>query len=211
MALLNNLRSTQLSIILLLTSLGLLSQLTHANATPQWQQTIDQGAGDTVYWHAWGGDVRTNNFITWVGEQTEILYDVKVKQVKLSSTSEAVTQVLAEKAAGQNTDGAVDMIWINGANFLAMKEQELLHGPFVTDLPNAKYLNLSPNAPATVDFTEAVAGLEVPWRLARFVFIVDSKRVTEAPLSMAQMLTWAKANPGRLTHPVVSNFMGTTL
>ena len=27
---------------------------------------------------------------------------------------------------------------------------------------------------------------------------------------MAQMLTWAKANPGRLTHPVVSNFMGTT-
>ena len=133
-----------------------------------------------------------------------------MKQVKLSSTSEAVTQVLAEKAAGQNTDGAVDMIWINGANFLAMKEQELLHGPFVTDLPNAKYLNLSPNAPATVDFTEAVAGLEVPWRLARFVFIVDSKRVTKAPLSMAQMLTWAKANPGRLTHPVVSNFMGTT-
>ena len=216
MTLLNYSRATQLSIILLMTSLGLLSQLTHANATPtsaptpKWQQTIDQGAGDTVYWHAWGGDVRTNDFITWVGEQTEILYDVKVKQVKLSSTSEAVTQVLAEKAAGQNTNGAVDMIWINGANFLAMKEQELLHGPFVADLPNAKYLDLSPNAPATVDFTEAVAGLEVPWRLARFVFIVDSKRVTKAPLSMAQMLTWAKANPGRLTHPVVSNFMGTT-
>ena len=124
MTLLNYSRTTQLSIILLKTSLGLLSQLTHANATPtpKWQQTIDQGAGDTVYWHAWGGDVRTNNFITWVGEQTEILYDVKVKQVKLSSTSEAVTQVLAEKAAGQNTDGAVDMVWINGANFLAMKE-----------------------------------------------------------------------------------------
>ena len=138
MTLLNYSRTTQLSIILLMTSLGLLSQLTHANATPtpKWQQTIDQGAGDTVYWHAWGGDVRTNNFITWVGEQTEILYDVKVKQVKLSSTSEAVTQVLAEKAAGQNTDGAVDMVWINGANFLAMKEQELLHGPFVADLPN---------------------------------------------------------------------------
>jgi putative thiamine transport system substrate-binding protein len=212
MTLLNNSWATQLSSIVLMTSLGFLSQMTHATSTstPQWQQTIDQGAGDTVYWHAWGGDVRTNDFITWVGEQTEILYDVKVKQVKLSSTSEAVTQVLAEKAAGQNTNGAVDMIWINGANFLAMKEQELLHGPFVTDLPNSKYLNLGPNAPATVDFTEAVAGLEVPWRLARFVFIVDSKRVAQVPLSMAKMLTWAKANPGRLTHPVVSNFMGTT-
>jgi len=181
MTLLNNSWATQLSSIVLMTSLGFLSQMTHATSTstPQWQQTIDQGAGDTVYWHAWGGDVRTNDFITWVGEQTEILYDVKVKQVKLSSTSEAVTQVLAEKAAGQNTNGAVDMIWINGANFLAMKEQELLHGPFVTDLPNSKYLNLGPNAPATVDFTEAVAGLEVPWRLARFVFIVDSKRVAK--------------------------------
>lgn len=212
MTFLNNSWATQLSSIVLMTSLGFLSQMTHATSTstPQWQQTIDQGAGDTVYWHAWGGDVRTNDFITWVGEQTEILYDVKVKQVKLSSTSEAVTQVLAEKAAGQNTNGTVDMIWINGANFLAMKEQELLHGPFVTDLPNSKYLNLGPNAPATVDFTEAVAGLEVPWRLARFVFIVDSKRVAQVPLSMAQMLTWAKANPGRLTHPVVSNFMGTT-
>ena len=57
MTLLNYSRTTQLSIILLMTSLGLLSQLTHANATPKWQQTIDQGAGDTVYWHAWGGDV----------------------------------------------------------------------------------------------------------------------------------------------------------
>ena len=27
---------------------------------------------------------------------------------------------------------------------------------------------------------------------------------------MAYMLTWAKQNPGRLTHPVASNFMGTT-
>jgi len=48
MTLLNYSRTTQLSIILLMTSLGLLSQLTHANATPtpKWQQTIDQGAGD---------------------------------------------------------------------------------------------------------------------------------------------------------------------
>jgi len=115
---------------------------------------------------------------------------------------------VAEKAAGQDTGGAVDMIWINGPNFLAMKQQGLLHGPFVRQLPNAQYVDLSPNAAASVDFTEAVAGLEVPWRLARFVFIYDSQRVQEAPESMAQMLVWAKANPGRLTHPAVSNFMG---
>ncbi|MDC9719829.1 MAG: ABC transporter substrate-binding protein [Gammaproteobacteria bacterium] len=195
-----------LRLLLSVLTLSLLSQFTFAT----WQQTLNEAQGETVYWHAWGGDVRTNNFITWVGEQTEALYDVKVKQVKLSSTAEAVTQVVAEKAAGQNTNGAVDMIWINGPNFLAMKQQQLLHGPFVSQLPNAKYLDLSPHSAASVDFTEAVAGLEVPWRLARFVFIANSDQVKQPPLSMAQMLTWAQANPGRLTHPVISNFMGTT-
>jgi putative thiamine transport system substrate-binding protein len=75
-------------------SIGLFSQPSYSD---QWQDTLDQAAGDTVYWHAWGGDTRTNDFISWVGEQTDSLYDVKVQQVKLSSTSEAVTQVLAEK------------------------------------------------------------------------------------------------------------------
>ena len=50
MTLLNNSWATQLSSIVLMTSLGFLSQMTHATSTPQWQQTIDQGAGDTVYW-----------------------------------------------------------------------------------------------------------------------------------------------------------------
>ena len=203
----NNLCLKRLSLMLSAFIFSLLSPLSHANL---WQQTLDQAVGETVYWHAWGGDPRTNNFIVWVGEQTEALYGVKVKQVKLSTTAEAVTQVVAEKAADQTTKGAVDMIWINGPNFLAMKQQQLLHGPFVRQLPNAQYLDLSPNSAASVDFTETVAGLEVPWRLARFVFIIDSKRVKKAPLSMAQMLTWAQANPGRLTHPVVNNFMGTT-
>ncbi|MCO4838037.1 MAG: ABC transporter substrate-binding protein [Oceanospirillaceae bacterium] len=206
-----DLRSIRLipTYILLTLSLttGFFSQLSHGN---QWQKTLDQAAGDTVYWHAWGGDTRTNDFISWVGEQTDTLYGVKVQQVKLSSTSEAVTQVLAEKAAAQDEQGAVDMIWINGPNFLAMKQQNLLHGPFVKNLPNARYLDLSAGSAATVDFTEAVNGLEVPWRLARFVFIVDSDRVENPPQSMSQMLTWAQQNPGRLTHPIVSNFMGTT-
>lgn len=200
-------KTIQSAITLLAMTCIFTSPLAFANT---WQDTLDEAAGDTVYWHAWGGDSRTNAFIDWVNDQTELLYDVSVRQVKLSSTSEAVTQVLAEKAAGQDSGGAVDMIWINGPNFLAMKKQNLLHGPFVSQLPNAKYLDLSPGSPATVDFTEAVAGLESPWRLARFVFIVDSERVTDAPKSMAQMLSFAKANPGRLTHPIVSNFMGTT-
>ena len=186
-------------------SLGLASP-----ALADWQATLDAARGQTVYWNAWGGDARTNAFIEWVGEQTEARYGVKVEQVKLTDTADAVTRVIAEKAAGQTSGGSVDMIWINGPNFRSMKEQGLLHGPFATDLPNAKYLDLSPGSSASVDFTTPVEGYESAWRLARFVFTYDSARTPEPPLTMAAFVDWAAANPGRLTHPAVSNFMGST-
>lgn len=192
------------------TSLILALSLLATPALADWQQTLAAARGQTVYWNAWGGDARTNAFIDWVGNQTEALYGVEVEQVKLSDTAEAVTRVLSEKSAGQDTGGSVDLIWINGPNFLAMKEQGLLYGPFVADLPNARYLDLGPDSPASVDFTVPVEGMESPWRLARFVFSYDSARVLEPPRTIADFADWAAAHPGRFTHPDPSNFMGAT-
>ncbi|MBU2890267.1 ABC transporter substrate-binding protein [Celeribacter halophilus] len=192
------------------TSLILALSLLATPALADWQETLDAARGQTVYWNAWGGDARTNAFIDWVGDQTEALYGVEVEQVKLSDTAEAVTRVLSGKSAGQDTSGSVDLIWINGPNFLAMKEQGLLYGPFVADLPNARYLDLGPDSPASVDFTVPVEGMESPWRLARFVFSYDSARVPEPPRTMAEFADWAAAHPGRFTHPDPSNFMGAT-
>jgi len=175
-----------------------------------WDETLAAARGQTVYWNAWGGDERTNAFITWVGKETERLYDVRVEQVKLTDTAEAVTRVISEKAAGRDEGGSVDLIWINGANFLAMKEQGLLHGPFVTDLPNAEFLDLSPGSAASVDFTVPVEGYESPWRLAKFVITYDSARVEDLPRNMAGFVDWASKNPSRFTHPAPSNFMGAT-
>ena len=178
---------------------------THAQT---WQDTVDAARGQTVYWHAWGGDPRTNSYIDWVDAQMQALFGIAVEHVPLTDTAEAVTRVLSERAAGQNTGGAVDLIWINGPNFLAMKEQDLLFGPFVQRLPNARFVDLSPDAPASVDFTVPVDGLEAPWRLAKFVFIHDSARVPNPPQSMGELLDWARDNPGRFTHPDPANFMG---
>lgn len=193
-----------------LPALALIGAMLATPALADWSQTLEAARGQTVYWNAWGGDARTNDFIAWVGSQTEALYGVKVEQVKLTDTAEAVTRVIAEKAAGQNSGGTVDLIWINGPNFLAMKEQGLLHGPFVAGLPNAAYLDLGPTSPASVDFTTPVDGMESPWRLAKFVFTYDSARVDAPPQSMAEFVDWAAAHPGRFTHPDPSNFMGAT-
>lgn len=180
-------------------------------ATPamaDWAETLSEARGQTVYWNAWGGDPRTNAFIEWVSGRTEAEFGVTIQQVKLTDTAEAVARVRAEKAAGLTEGGAVDLIWINGPNFLAMKTEGLLHGPFVAGLPNAAGLDLSEGAAATLDFTVPVEGMEAPWRLAKFVFAHDSARVADPPRSMAVFVDWAKAHPGRMTHPNPANFMG---
>ncbi|MBL4919102.1 ABC transporter substrate-binding protein [Szabonella alba] len=190
-------------------SLGLASPAFADPDHADWAATLEAAKGQTVYWNAWGGDARTNAFIEWVGDQTEARYGVRVEQVKLSDTAEAVNRVIAEKAAGRDSGGSVDLIWINGPNFLSMKSQGLLYGPFADELPNARYLDLSEGSAAVTDFTVPVEGFESAWRLARFVLVYDSARTTP-PATMAGLADWAAANPGRLTHPAVSNFMGST-
>lgn len=178
--------------------------------TPAWDATLAKARGQTVYWWAWAGDERTNAFIAWTGEHVKARFGVGVQHVKLRNTAEAVAKVVAEKAAGRDAGGSVDLIWINGPNFLAMKEQKLLHGPFAETLPNFRFVDVEGKPSTTIDFTVAVEGRAVPWRMAQIVFVYDSARVTAPPRSAAAMLEWAKANPGRLAHPGVGDFLGAT-
>jgi len=91
--------------------------VTLAQAAPEirpWSVIEAAAKGQTVYWNAWGGDDRTNAFIAWAGGEVKRRYGVSVVQVKLGDTAEAVTRVVAEKSAGRDSGGSVDLIWING-------------------------------------------------------------------------------------------------
>ena len=176
----------------------------------KWSDVLAKARGQTVNFNAWAGDEKTNAFIQWAGEEVGKRYGVKINHVKLKDTAEAVTRVVAEKAAGRNSGGTVDLIWINGPNFLALKQQGLLHGPFTQALPNYARVDTTGIRSNVVDFTIPVDGLESPWRRAQIVFVYDSKRVSDAPRSVPEMLAWAKRHPGRLTHPSVRNFLGST-
>ena len=180
---------------------------------PAWPAVEAAAKGQTVYWNAWAGDEQTNAFIAWVGEQVKARYGVSVQHVRLKSTAEAVTRVVAEKSAGRDSGGGVDLIWINGPNFLAMKEQGLLYGPVTGALPNFRYVDTVAKRSNVIDFTTPVDGLAVPWRMAQVVFVYDSARIkstSDVPRSAPALLAWAKRNPGRVTHPAVSNFLGAT-
>lgn len=173
-----------------------------------WDAVTAEAQGQTVYWNAWGGSDTTNDFIAWIGEQAAE-QGVTVELVKLSDTAEAVSRVVAEKTAGKDEGGAIDLIWINGENFASMKEQDLLFGPWAEALPN-RALTDPENTALSADFTVPTEGMESPWGMAQLVFYHDSARLAEPPRTMPTLLAWAQANPGRFTFPQPPDFLGAT-
>jgi putative thiamine transport system substrate-binding protein len=175
-----------------------------------WQEIQDKARGQEVFWNAWGGDERINAYIAWVGNRVKAEYGVTLRHVKLADTAEAVRKVLAEKTAGGDEGGTVDLIWINGENFKAMKDQDLLFGPFAEDLPNFHYVDVENKPTTRLDFTVPTEGLEAPWGMAKLNFIHDSAVLPDPPRGIAALLAHAKANPGRVAYPAPPDFIGTT-
>ena len=175
-----------------------------------WQAVLAEAKGQTVYWHAWGGDTKINDFIAWVGAEAAARHGVTIEHVKLASTADAVARVLAEQEAGQTTGGAVDMIWINGENFAAMKQAKLLHGPFADGLPNWPLVDVMGKPAVVTDFTLPTEGYESPWAMAQFVFEYDSARLSAPPVTLTKLVAWIKANPGKFTYPQPPDYLGTT-
>ena len=195
----------------LLLSGFLLQSAVAADPDPKnWDKVVAAAKGQTVYWNAWAGEPRINDYIAWAGRQVEERYGVKVVHVKLSDTAEAVSRVVAEKSAGRLEGGAVDLIWINGENFASMKRNGLLFGPWSEDIPNFALTNPAENPGVREDFTVPVEGYEAPWGKAQIVFYHDSETLPEPPRSMAALLDWAKANPGQISYPLPPNFLGST-
>ncbi|MEO6298975.1 MAG: ABC transporter substrate-binding protein [Paracoccaceae bacterium] len=174
-----------------------------------WTTILAEAKGQTIYFHAWGGDPKINDFVAWVGKLAQDRYGVTLTHVKLAATADAVARVVAEKAAG-TTEGAVDLIWINGENFAAMKAKDLLFGPFADSLPNWPLVDIKGKPATTTDFTLPTHGYESPWAMAQLVFEYDTARLSAPPKSIAALADWAKANPGRFTYPQPPDYLGLT-
>ena len=178
-----------------------------------WDAVLNEAKGQTVYFNAWGGSENINGYIDWAGKTLKERFGVEVVHVKLDDTANAVAKVLAEKAAGKNEGGSVDLIWINGENFASMKRQQLLMAPdWTTGLPNWAYVDHENKPTILTDFTIPTDGLESPWGGAKLVFFHDSARTPadSVPHSSAELLAWAERNPGRFSYPQPPDFIGSS-
>nr|ALV86673.1 ABC-type periplasmic component [uncultured bacterium 51] len=175
-----------------------------------WSRLEAAAKGQTVYMNAWAGSERVNAYLQWAAGELARRFGIKLEHVKITDTAEAVKRVRAEKNAGRATDGSVDLVWINGENFLAMKREGLLFGPWSEQLPSYAAVDVSGKPTTRVDFSESVDGMEAPWGMAQLTFYADSARVPKLPTSLTELLDWARANPGRFTYPKPPAFHGTT-
>lgn len=173
-----------------------------------WQAILDKARNQKVYWHAWAGNPTYNAYIDWVGKRVKSRFDITLNHIKIQNTANAVSLVLSEKKAGLNDGGTVDLIWINGTNFKAMKEQGLLYGPFAKTLPNWRLTDATEIPGILEDFTIPTEGYEAPWGLGQLTFFYDKARQQSPPRSMADLLDYARANPGRITYPAPPDFTG---
>ena len=194
-------------------ALGLVISVARAGGPDpaDWPAVLAEARGQTVYFHAWGGEPRINDYIAWAADEVAGRYGVRIVHVKVSDTAEVVSRVLTEKAAGRAQGGAVDLVWINGENFAAMKREGLLqeHG-WADRLPNYRFVDVAGQPTVERDFTVPVEGLEAPWGMARLVFFHDTARLEDPPRSAAALAEWIAENPGRFTYPQPPDFIGTT-
>lgn len=117
-----------------------------------------------------------------------------------AGAGQATDQIAAEKAAGNNTNGVVALVWTNGPDFYAERSQNLLYGPFAQSLPNAQNFDFTSQAIAT-DFGQPTAGYEFPYNSAQITFIYQPDCVVgQPPQSMAALVDWVLSNPGKFTY-----------
>jgi putative thiamine transport system substrate-binding protein len=191
-------------------ALGIAAPWAQATQSLTWSGIEKAARGQTVSFNAWGGSERINSYIAWAAAELKRDFDITLEHVKLAETSDAIKRVRNEKAAGRNDGGSVGLIWINGENFLTMKREGLLFGPFAETLPNFRYVDVQGKPTTRIDFAEPVQGLEAPWGMAQLTFFADRAKVPVAPRSTAALLEFARKNPGRVSYPKLPDFHGTT-
>ena len=111
----------------------------------------EEAKGTTVTFYGWGGDEMLNDWLD--NEFAPVMkekYDITMERVPMD-IDQILSQLSGEIHAGEE-DGSIDMIWINGENFQSAKENKMLYGPFVEELPNYQEYVDAESEEVTLDF-----------------------------------------------------------
>ncbi|WP_430869195.1 ABC transporter substrate-binding protein [Demequina aurantiaca] len=172
-----------------------------------WDGIVADADGQTVNLWMYGGDDQANAYVDDVLTPAAADEGVSLNRVPIVDTKDALNRILTELQAGRTTDGSVDLVWVNGDNFRTGSEASAWRCEWTQKLPNMA--NVSSADPLlNSDFGTPVNGCEAPWSKAQFSIAYNSDVVTDPPTSVAGILEWAQAHPGRFTYPAPPDFTG---
>ncbi len=171
-----------------------------------YEEILEKAKGTTVSFYGWGGDENIN---TWLDQKVAIelkeLYNITLERVPMVPP-EYLPKLLNEKQA--ESEGTIDIVWINGENFYTAKSQDLLFGPFVDKLPNYNNYVDTNSDDNLFDFGHEIEGFEAPYGKAQMVYIVNTEHSNIIPTSHELLLEYVKANPKKVTYPDLVDFTG---
>lgn len=186
---------------------GAAESRTSGSPTDTWASIRARADGQTVRWWMYGGDARINAYVDDRVVPAAAREGVTLQRVPIDDTASAVQRVLAERDAGRDSGGAVDLIWINGENFALGRQADLWLHDWAGRLPHAALVDRGDPSIAS-DFGVPVEGQESPWSRASLIFAADTRRVADPPRTVAELLDHARAHPGRFTYPAPPDFTG---
>ena len=171
------------------------------------EEALELAKGTTVTFYGWGGDEYRNKWLSSdVAQVLKDRYEITLQAVPMD-IDQILNKLSGEKQAGTES-GSIDVIWINGENFFTAKENDLLHGPFLMDLPSYEAYIDTEDEETLYDFGYPIKGYEAPYGKAQIVFIGDSAKTPETPANTAEFLEYAKKYKGQVTYPALPDFTG---
>ncbi|MDZ7682820.1 MAG: ABC transporter substrate-binding protein [Fodinibius sp.] len=175
-------------------------------ANLSWQQITQRAEGQTVNMMMWKGDPNINSYMqNYVAPAVKEQYNINL-EVASGQGNTIVSILMSELEAGK-TDGELDLIWINGETSYQLRQIKALYGPFVSKLPNARYIDFE-NPFIKYDFQYPIDGAQVPWGNVQFAMIYDSARVQDPPENRQELTQYVRQHPGTFTIP--NDFTGMT-
>lgn len=175
--------------------------------TGRWQEIAEKAKGTTVNFMMWQGSPTINDYINnYVVPSVKEKYNIDLK-ISGGQGPEIVQLVMGEKQADIQR-GQVDMVWINGETFFQLRKVDGLWGPFVNQLPNAKFIDTG-DPYINTDFQQPIKGMEAPWSINQFAIVYDSIKILNPPKNLPQLIDYLKRYPGTFT--ISNDFTGMTL
>ncbi|PVE69935.1 ABC transporter substrate-binding protein [Microbacterium testaceum] len=177
-----------------------------ADEFADWDAVLSAAQGQTVQLWMYGGDDQGNAYVDDVLAPAVAEYGVTLERVPVTDTRDALNRVFTELQAGRE-DGSVDLVWVNGDNFRTGKEAGAWRCGWTGMLPSMA--NTGADDPLLQsDFGTPVDGCEAPWHKAQFTLAYNAEAIADPPTTLAGVLDWAAAHPGRFTYPAPPDFTG---